>query len=309
MGFRRPRGASRLRARRYRGHGRQESQEATQEEAAEEEVASGSATIEPSEEGGAELRAGLLAIREAVLRGAAAARFQVHSEELLLQLIVDATVSLFEAEAASVALFEREPDRLQFRVAAGEKGAGALGMSVAPTDGIAGYVFSTGEAVALSDISGDPRFDRAAAERTGYVPRSIAAVPLVVEDQVVGVLQVLDKRTGATFSVRDMELLSAFAAQAGAAIAGTRVQHAMPTLLGESLRRIAPEMTDQQVAAVVSAAAQELDADAQAPFWTLVDRVSRLRDLGADELDLVGDILEVVEQHRAHRARAGRRSR
>jgi len=138
----------------------------------------------------AQLQASLMALRQAALRGAAAGRFHVHSEDRLLQLIVDATVSLFEAEAASIALFEREPDRLEFRVAGGARGAGAVGMSVEPTEGIAGYAFSTGESVALTDISSDPRFDREAAERTGYVPRSIAAVPLYSGDQTVGVLQV-----------------------------------------------------------------------------------------------------------------------
>lgn len=256
---------------------------------------------------GGPLQAGLLALQEVARRGAAGARFQVHSEERLLQLIVDATVSLFEAEAASIALFERDPDRLAFRVAAGAEGAGAVGMSVGPTDGIAGYVYSTGEAVALSDISSDPRFDRAAAQRTGYVPRSIAAVPLVADEQVVGVLQVLDKHAGATFSVRDMELLAAFAAQAGAAIAGTRVQHDLPALLLMSLRQIAPEMDAEEVGAVVSAATHGLGTEDGDPFWALVDKVSQLRDIGEGELELVGDILDVVASHRTHRVRSGRR--
>lgn len=254
------------------------------------------------------LSSGLQALREAALRGAAAGRFHVHSEDRLLQLIVDATVSLFQAEAASIALFEQEPDRLEFRVAGGARGSGAVGMSVEPTEGIAGYAFSTGESVALTDISSDPRFDREAAERTGYVPRSIAAVPLYSGDQTVGVLQVLDKREG-SFSVRDMELLAAFAAQAGAAIAGTRVQHDLPGLLARSMIEIAPEMTEEQVAEVVSAATQDLDADASTPFWALVDQVSRLRNLGERELDLVGDILEVVAKHRGHQVSTGRRRR
>lgn len=254
----------------------------------------------------ADLRAGLLAIQEVARRAAAAGRFQIHSEERLLQLIVDATVGLFAAEAASIALFERDPDRLEFRVAGGAKGAGAVGMSVEPTDGIAGYVFSTGEAVALSDIGSDPRFDRAAAESTGYVPRSIAAVPLVTEEQTVGVLQVLDKHTGDSFTVRDMELLAAFAAQAAAAIAGTRVQHNLPLLLAMSMRQIEPAMTDEQVRALVSSATEELDSDAATPFWALVDQVSRLRNLGGSELDLVGDILDVVATHQTHRGRARR---
>jgi signal transduction protein with GAF and PtsI domain len=254
------------------------------------------------------LEAGVSALQEVALRGTAAARFQIQTEERLLQLIVDATVSLFGALAASIALFERDPDRLEYRVAGGEQTGDVVGMSVAPTQGIVGYVFSTGESVALSDLPGDPRFDKTIAEETGYFPRSVAAVPLVSEGAVVGVLEVFDREGGESFSVRDMEVLAAFAAQAGAAIGGTRVQHDLPLLLVNSLRQIAPDLGDEQVQAVVSTATRHLDADANTPFWTLVDQVSRLRDLGESELELVGDILEVVASHRTHIERIGRRS-
>ena len=134
----------------------------------------------------------VLAFREVALRGAAAGRFQIQTEERLLQLIVDATVSLFGAQAASIAMFEREPDRLEYRVAGGPQTSDVVGMSVAPTQGIVGYVFSTGEPVALTDLPGDPRFDRTIAEQTGYLPQSVAAVPLVTEGSVVGVMLVFD---------------------------------------------------------------------------------------------------------------------
>jgi hypothetical protein len=104
-----------------------------------------------------------------------------------------------------------------------------------------------------------------------------------------------------------MELLAAFAAQAGAAITGTRVQHDLPELLAAAMREVAPEMTDDQVRQLVSHATTALDTDANAPFWALVDQVGRLRELGEEELDLVTDILGVVETHQSHRGRFGRR--
>jgi signal transduction protein with GAF and PtsI domain len=248
------------------------------------------------------LHAALITLREAARRGAVAARFQPTAETRLLQSIVDATVRLFEAEAASIAIFERNPDRLEFRVAAGPHGAGAVGMSVEPTHGIAGYVYSTGESLALSDVSSDPRFDRATAERTGYVPRSIAAVPLVSEGATVGVLQVLDKHSAPAFSMHDMELIAVFATQAGEAIAATRIPRELPELLATTLAQIA-DLQPGQVEALVAAAADDLDADVETPFWRLVDEVARLRDLGDVELELVGDILRVVAEHRTHRVR------
>jgi GAF domain-containing protein len=249
--------------------------------------------------------AALQALREAARRSSVARRFDSDAEQALLQTIVDATVALFEAEASSIALFERDPDRLEFRVAAGAQGAGAVGLSIPPTRGITGFVFSTGQPLALSDVSSDPRFDRAAAERTGYVPRSIAAVPLADQDQIVGVLQVLDKHTSPTFSLRDMELLAVFARQAAAAIRAARVQRDTHRLLSSVLARLGDgEVSDAEIDTVVSEATLGLDTDEEIPFWQLVDRVSQLRNLTDRELRMVSDILEVVAAH----AGRGRRS-
>lgn len=217
---------------------------------------------------------------------------------------MDATASLFDAEGSSIALFETDPDRLEIRVAAGAQGAGAIGLSVKPTEGIAGFVYSTGQALAVTDVTSDPRFDLEAAEKTGYVPRSIAAVPLLDDEGSVGVLQVLDKRGSASFSLRDMELLAIFARQATTAITATRVQRDTARLLEEVLRQLADKtLTDVQVEALVSEATREMDDHPDEPFWQLVDYVEQLRGLGERELTLVAQILEVVARHaqRTHR--------
>jgi len=251
------------------------------------------------------MEAALAALVAAARRSAVADRIQGDVETRLLQSIVDATVRLFDAEASSIALFESGPDRLEFRVAAGERGAGAVGLTVPPTQGIAGYVYSTGQALALSDVGSDPRFDRTAAERTGYVPRSIAAAPLMDDQEgTVGVLQVLDKRGSPTFSLRDMELLGVFAGQATVAIAAARVQRDTVRLLRSVLAEIGDDaLSEADVAALVESATMNLDPDDQAPFWRIVDQVARLRDLSDREQALVGDILDVVA---AHASRGGR---
>ena len=250
--------------------------------------------------------AALAALVAAARRSAIARRVQGDVETRLLQSIVDATARLFDAEASSIALFETDPDRLEFRVAAGEKGAGAIGLTVPPTQGIAGYVYSTGQALALSDVGNDPRFNRDAAEQTGYIPRSIAAAPLFDEHGTLGVLQVLDKRGSPTFSLADMELLAVFASQATVAIAAARVQRDTTRLLRSVLASIGPELASDEVEALVSAATADLDPDEDAPFWALVDRIARLRELGDGETTLVADLLEVLAAHAGRTRRTGR---
>jgi GAF domain-containing protein len=253
--------------------------------------------------------AALAALTAAARRSDVGRRLSGDVETRLLQSIVDATVQLFDAEAASIALFEQDPDRLEFRVAAGEQGAGAVGLTVPPTQGIAGYVYSTGQALALSDVASDPRFNRDAAEQTGYVPRSIAAAPLFDEHGTLGVLQVLDKRGSPTFSLRDMELLAVFAAQATAALGAARVQRDTETLLRSVLRQIEPNLEAADVESLVATATRDLDADVEAPFWQLVDQIARLRSLTDRETALLADILGAIAAHVDGAARRGRQGR
>jgi GAF domain-containing protein len=251
-----------------------------------------------------EVNAAVAALVAAARRSSVARRIGGDVEERLLQTIVDATVRLFEAEASSIALFEHDPDRLVFRVAAGEQGAGAIGLEVKPSQGIAGFVFSSGQALALSDVASDPRFDRRTAEQTGYIPRSIAAVPLLDEHHAsIGVLQVLDKRGSPTFSLQDMELLGVFARQATEAIGAARLQRDTTRLLTAVLRDIGPDLDDDQIAELVSAAVDDLETDPEAPFWRVVEQVTRLRSMSDRELALVADMLEVVANHASRSTR------
>lgn len=248
--------------------------------------------------------AALTALKAAARRSDVGRHLQGDIESRLLQSIVDATVRLFDAEASSIALFESDPDRLEFRVAAGEQGAGAVGLTVAPTQGIAGYVYSTGQALALSDVANDPRFNRGAAEQTGYVPRSIAAVPLFDEHGTVGVLQVLDKRGSPTFSLTDMELLAVFATQATVAIAAARVQRDTTRLFRAALAGLDAEVPADEIDGLVGRLTADLDPDDESPFWRIVDQVARLRGLSDRETALVADILDVVATHAARGRRA-----
>lgn len=256
----------------------------------------------------ASLDQALAIVRAGAERAAVAGRLHTDGEQRLLQSIVDATVRLFDAEAASIALFERDPDRLEFRVAAGPQGQGAIGKSVKPSQGIAGFVFSTGQALALSDVASDPRFDRKTAEKTGYVPRSIAAVPLTDEQGTHGVLQVLDKKGSATFDLRDMELMGVFAAQAATAIAVTRAQRELPRLLRSAFGRATQgTLSEEQLEALVSAATADLDMEDESPYWRLADQVAHMRQLGESEIGLISNILAAVAAHAASRPRSRRR--
>lgn len=255
-------------------------------------------------------RAALAALGAVAARLEAARRLDSGSGDALLRSIVEATVALFGASAASVALYEPESDSLVFRVAAGEQGAGVVGLSIEPDRGVAGYVFTSGQALALADVERDRRFGRDIAERTSYVPRSMVAVPLVDDGGTIGVLEVLDRRDGSSFTLRDVELASVFARQAAVAIRASRIERDAASLLAATLRALGGEaVADADVEELVAAATADLDRTDDSRLWAMADQVARVRAADPDQLALVGDILGVLADHAERsRARARRRS-
>lgn len=224
-----------------------------------------------------------------------ARRFRGDTELKLLRSVSDAAVVLFGAEACSIAVFDAADDVLEYRVASGPHGAQVVGLRVSPSQGIAGYVFSTGQPLAIADVAADTRFDRSTAERTGYVPRSIAAVPLIDDEATLGVIQVLDKRGDEPFSLSDLELLAVFATQAARAIRTTQMQRDLRRILADVAEGFTTADADGR-AALVELATQN-QADGASSFWALVDVVARLRDMPERELGLVIALLEATARH------------
>jgi GAF domain-containing protein len=136
----------------------------------------------------------------------------------LLQSIVEAARAIFSAQAASIFLLDEEADELVFEAVVGVGAESLVGRRLPSDQGIAGWVLATRQPLVVEDVQGDPRFAREAAEATGYVPRGLMAVPLLHEERALGVLEVLDRPQETRFSLREMDLLSLFAAEAAVAL-------------------------------------------------------------------------------------------
>jgi GAF domain-containing protein len=250
-------------------------------------------------------RAALAAIGR---RADVARRLELGSADAVLRSVVEAAVALFEAEAASIALYEPTRNLLVFRVAAGEQGQGVVGLEIPPDRGLVGYVFSSGQALAIADVRADPRFGRSFAEQTQYVPRSIVAVPLLDERGTLGVLEVLDKRSETSFSLRDIELAGVFARQATVAIRASRVERDTATLVRSVIGTLAGEEAPAAgVEALIVAALADV-GDPDDPLWPLVEQIAALRRVGPEQRELLGALLDVLvrQAERGRGRRAGR---
>jgi GAF domain-containing protein len=169
----------------------------------------------------------------------------------LLQSIVEVARAIFSAKASSIFLLDAETDELVFEAVAGEGSESLIGRRFPSSTGIAGFVLVSRQPLVIEDVVSDPRFSRETAESTGFVPKGLMAVPLLYEENALGVLEVLDRPSDARFTLAEMELLGLFANQAAVALdLLQRARRARATVEGqgelEALARLATALEDRR---------------------------------------------------------------
>ncbi|MEK6276252.1 MAG: GAF domain-containing protein [Actinomycetota bacterium] len=156
------------------------------------------------------------------------------SFQKLLQSVVEVARAIFGAKASSIFLWDEETDELVFEAVAGEGAETLVGQRFPSSTGVAGWVLVTRQSLVIEDVTADPRFSTEVAESTGYVPKGLMAVPLLHEEQVLGVLEVLDRPQRSQFSLVEMDLLGLFANQASIALDLLRRARRAGKVLSES---------------------------------------------------------------------------
>ncbi|MEA2461442.1 MAG: hypothetical protein QOH90_1619 [Actinomycetota bacterium] len=219
----------------------------------------------------------------------------------LLRSITETARTIFNAAACSLALLDEAQEFLTFHVASGAGADEVVGMRVSVNQGIAGWVVTSGQPIAIGDVAKDERFASGFASQTGYVPKSILAMPLETERQMIGVIEVLDRDRQGGHSADDMQLLGLFARQAALAIEASRVFSHLGRELMESLA-LATENEDLQSALrEAGQAARNPDAS----LATLAGHLNELSKLGDDEraaaTRLVGEFLRYLTARRTPR--------
>ncbi|MEX1171495.1 MAG: GAF domain-containing protein [Chloroflexota bacterium] len=218
------------------------------------------------------------------------------TDDPLLDAISRTAFTVMDAQAASIAVHDPASDELVFVAAAGPSAGDVVGLRIDASAGIAGYAFSTGQPLAVADVASDPRFDRSVAQATGYVPRSLLATPLVDDQGVVGVLEILDRRDG-TFTLRDLDVAATLAREATIVVRRGRLERDAVGLLRRALSAlvVAPDgLDDAALDALVSAVALRLADDTDDPTWRLADGLARLVATDPDRIELAIDWLDAL---------------
>lgn len=138
----------------------------------------------------------------------------------LLNRIIYAARDITEAQAASILLYDSAAAQLYFSVAT-NMDPNMRGIIV-PMDSIAGWILKNKKPVRIADVAKDTRHFNKVAKKLSFDTHSLIGVPLITNEKVIGVLEVINKENG-EFNETDEDLLTVIGAQAAIAIENTRL--------------------------------------------------------------------------------------
>jgi PAS domain S-box-containing protein len=145
--------------------------------------------------------------------------------DVVLARMITKTRTLLEAEDASVLLYEPGDNELVFAAVADPSSKTLVGTRMPISVGIAGWSVQEGLPLLIDDVQGNPHFYDQIDAITGLTTRSLMAVPLVYQKEIIGVVEVINKIHG-TFDQHDLELLEALSSTATIAIKNAQLYEA-----------------------------------------------------------------------------------
>jgi phosphoserine phosphatase RsbU/P len=159
----------------------------------------------------------------------------------LLESIMGSAKAVFRTEGSSLMLVDPTKEYLYFQVVTGDKKEEVQKIRVPMGQGIAGTVAVSRKPMIINDAINDPRVFRGVDEASNFITRNILAAPLVVEDEVIGIIEAINTIDRNHFSQSDLDLFLSFSTSCALAIQKTRLLEnleAMNLTLQEKLRTL-----------------------------------------------------------------------
>lgn len=141
--------------------------------------------------------------------------------------LMQALVESMGAQGGSIWLLDRQrTGDLICQLAYPDPPRSMVNVHLKAGEGVVGWVAQAGQSAIVSNVSTDRRFSSTVDALTGFHTGSVLAVPLRVQDQVIGVLEAINKQHG-EFDAHDQTLLEMLSISATIAIENARLVEAL----------------------------------------------------------------------------------
>ena len=156
----------------------------------------------------------------------------------LLNQILQSAVDILNCEAGSLLLVDNQTDELVFEVAVGPVATDLIGQRLPGGTGLVGKAVNTRQPIIVNDVRRSKEWFDKPDEQTGFVTNDLLVVPMQFKDEIMGVIEVINRRDGLPFTSDDLELLSAFTSQAAVAMENARLYTLTDQTLGSPCGRV-----------------------------------------------------------------------
>jgi len=141
-----------------------------------------------------------------------------------LQTIIAEASEMTESELASILEYDAEAKELRFLSTIWFDRDVLRPMGVPLEGSVAGEVFRKGQPLIIQDTKADQRHFKVVDHVTKHETRSLAAVPIMVRGEIIGVLEALNKRDDAHYTEEDLTILATLAALAAQAMQNVHLE-------------------------------------------------------------------------------------
>lgn len=111
------------------------------------------------------------------------------------------------SDNGSILLMDEDTDELVFVAVIGDRENELTGFRIPAESGVAGWVNRTRRSALVPDVRKDDRWISAVDQSIGFHTRSLMAVPLVLGDRVLGVMEVVNALPEKHFNEKDLALI------------------------------------------------------------------------------------------------------
>jgi len=125
----------------------------------------------------------------------------------MLRRILSAALDAVDATSGSLQLLDEESKELVFVEVMGAERELLAGYRLPPGHGIAGWVAANQMPMLVEDVRHESRFSPLVDQITGLQTTSLICVPLLGTDSTLGVIEVVNPRSGESFKAEDLDIM------------------------------------------------------------------------------------------------------
>jgi signal transduction histidine kinase len=160
----------------------------------------------------------------------------------LLEQILENAIEIMGCDSGYLLLVDPQSDELVFAAARGPVATELIGERLPLATGLVGQAVQSGQPIIANATKQSSNWPEISKQENIHKLQDILVVPLQVQDQVIGVIEVLNRRDKLPFNIEDQELLTAYNSQAAIALENARLY----TLTDQALAARVQELSVMQ---------------------------------------------------------------